>query len=68
MSQIKAATRIERFAECLKPGAEVTASHVTAAIGNRNITERSVGLIFRSLPCLEMVPVKRGGRSLWRRV
>lgn len=66
--QLTAVERIKAFASKLNPGTECTASDVVQKLGQRNITERSVGLVFRSLPEMEMLPVKRSGRNKWRRV
>jgi hypothetical protein len=60
--------RIIEYAKQLIPGVELTASDVVQNLGQRNITERSVGLVFRSLPEMEMLPIKRSGRNKWRRV
>jgi hypothetical protein len=66
--QYSAVDRIVSYAKCLEPGAEITASDVVQKLGQRNITERSVGLVFRSLPEMEMLPIKRSGRNKWRRI
>ena len=66
--QITAVDRINAYAHGLKTGTETTASDVVQNLGQRNITERSVGLVFRSLPEMEMLPIKRSGRNKWRRV
>jgi hypothetical protein len=66
--QITAVDRIKAYAHGLKTGTETTASNVVQNLGQRNITERSVGLVFRSLPEMEMLPIKRSGRNKWRRV
>jgi alkylated DNA nucleotide flippase Atl1 len=60
--------RIVDYAKQLRPGVELTASDVVQNLGQRNITERSVGLVFRSLPEMQMVPIARSGRNRWRRV
>jgi len=65
--QITKAKRIENYAKQLQPGVELTASDVVQNLGQRSITERSVGLVFRSMPEMEMLPVKRSGRNKWRR-
>lgn len=68
MTQILKADRIADYAKQLPPGTELTASEVIQNLGQRYITERSVGRIFRSLPEMEMLPIKRCGRNMWRRV
>ena len=68
MSQINKPDRIANYAKGLSSGTELTASDVVQNLGQRNITERSVGLVFRSLPEMEMLPIKRSGRNKWRRV
>ena len=66
--QIPASARIEQFAVSLSSGDVVTASEVVVRLQSRSVTERSVGLIFRSIPdVMEYMPVKKGGRGLWRR-
>jgi hypothetical protein len=67
MTQITKSERIEDYAKQLKPGVELTASDVVQNLGQRSITERSVGLVFRSLPEMQMVPIARSGRNVWRR-
>ena len=68
MTQINKPDRIINYAKGLSSGTELTASDVVQNLGQRNITERSVGLVFRSLPEMEMLPIKRSGRNKWRRV
>lgn len=69
MNQLSKVDRIAGYAKALPAGTECTASEVIQALGQRNITERSVGLVFRSLPhIMQMIPLKHSGRNKWRRV
>jgi hypothetical protein len=68
MTHLLKSDRIINYAKQLHPGTELTASEVIQNLGQRNITERSVGLIFRSLPEMQMLPITRSGRNKWRRI
>jgi hypothetical protein len=65
--QLKTTERIERYAEMLEKGKEVTASEVCKELGTRGMSSRVVANVFRSGGTMEFVPIHKTGAGKWRR-